>query len=66
VQRAGISRLSEITRAVLERFQRYLLKTISEYIEESNGIIAMFEKTSTYLSGRIKMKLREYQNEFIK
>jgi (p)ppGpp synthase/HD superfamily hydrolase len=39
---------------------------IAEYIEESNIIISMLGKTSTYLSGRIKMKLREYQSNFIK
>jgi (p)ppGpp synthase/HD superfamily hydrolase len=39
---------------------------IAEYIEESNTIIAMLEKTSTYFSARIKMKLKEYQSNFIK
>ena len=39
---------------------------ISEYIEESNIIIAMLEKTRTYLSERIKMKLKRYKNNFVK
>jgi (p)ppGpp synthase/HD superfamily hydrolase len=39
---------------------------IAEYIEESNSIITKLENTSTYLSERIKMKLREYQKKFFK
>jgi (p)ppGpp synthase/HD superfamily hydrolase len=39
---------------------------ITEYIEESNSIIAMLGKTSLYFSERIKMKLRNYQNNFLK
>jgi (p)ppGpp synthase/HD superfamily hydrolase len=38
---------------------------ITEYVEESKSIIAMLGKTSTYLSERIKLKLRDYQNNFL-
>ena len=37
---------------------------IAEYIEESNNIIEKLENTSTYLSERIKVKLREYQEKY--
>jgi (p)ppGpp synthase/HD superfamily hydrolase len=36
----------------------------TEYIEESKSIIAMLGKTSAYLSERIRLKLRDYQNSF--
>ena len=39
---------------------------IAEYAEESNCIITKLENTSTYLSGRIKMKLKEYNKKFVK
>ena len=39
---------------------------IAEYIGESKSIIEMLGKTSTYLSERIKMKLGDYQNNFLK
>lgn len=38
---------------------------ITEYIEESKSIIAMLGKASMYLSERIKLKLRDYQNNFL-
>ena len=39
---------------------------INEYIEESNNIIEKLENTSTYLSERIKVKLKEYRDKFSK
>jgi (p)ppGpp synthase/HD superfamily hydrolase len=42
------------------------LKKVTEYIEESNIIVAMLGRDSTYLSKRIKIKLGDYQNNFLK